>query len=383
MGCRWQPQHPIVFTTSLQGALVTLLIDNDVVAKLITAHGVVDALDKAYRAHAAGEDVSAPRLDFQSSETPHGEAYQLGISVGLGSAGYGCIRIKSDMVFQTIVKGQKRKQKYCVEPGIYMGLLMVFDMSSGALRAIIHDGLIQQMRVGADSALGVRYMAQPDARRLGILGAGGMAASHLDAIAQVRGLEHVQVYSPTAANREAFVAAARERHGFAIEAVDSAEAVFENVDIVAACTNAIGPVVPGHLLRPGVHVTCIGGMLDPAADDAVDVALRFGTADGPTEVTDWAVEDECLSFVGNGRKSGHGGNRRFHHIPRDRRVMFSELLADAGRGRQSPEQITFSERGNIHGVQFAALAGMIYESAKASGLGTVLEDALFLQTIRN
>lgn len=362
---------------------MTLIIDNYAVAKLITAGGVVAALDTAYRAHAAGQDVSAPRLDFQTSENPRGEAYQLGISVGLGSAGYGCIRIKSDMVFQTVLNGQKRKQKYCVEPGTYMGLLMVFDMASGALRAIIHDGLIQQMRVGADSALGVRYLARPDARQLGILGAGGMAAMHLDSIAQVRDLEHVRVFSPTVANREAFVAAARQRHGFVIEAVDSPDAVFDGADMVAACTNAIGPVVPGALLRPGMHVTCIGGMLDTDANAAVDVGLRFGTADGPTEVADWTVEDECLSFVGNGQKSGHGGTRRFHDIPRDRRVMFAELLADPDRGRQSPKQITFSERGNIHGVQFASLAGAIYESAQAAGLGVPLDDGLFLQNIRN
>jgi alanine dehydrogenase len=360
-----------------------LIIDNADVARLISPLDVIETLDRAYRAHAAGQDVSAPRLDFQSPENAKGEAYQLGLSVGLGSTGYGCIRIKSDMVFQTMVGGQRRKQKYCVQPGTYMGLLMVFDTGSGALRAIIHDGVIQRMRVGADSALGVRYMARPDARTLGILGAGGMAETHLDAIAAVRSLQRVRIYSPTAANREALAARARERHGFDIEAVETPDAIFEGADIVASCTNAIGPVVPGALLAAGMHVTCIGGTLDAQADARIDRALRFGTAGGPAEAPEMAVEDECLTYTSGAEKSGHGGTRRFHNIARARRIMFADLLANPSCGRSGPEQITFSERGNIHGVQFAALVGMIFERARDAGLGRQIDDGLFLQSIRN
>jgi len=361
---------------------MTLLIDNHAVARVINIGDVIETLDTAYRGNAGGAFASAPRLDFQSAEGADGTAYQLGLSIGLGPR-FACIRVKSDMVLQEIVGGQRRKQKYCVAPGSYMGLLMVFDVTCGALRAIIHDGLIQRMRVGADSALGVRYMARKDASRLGILGAGGMAGTHLEAIARVRKLEAVRIYSPTEANRAALAREARDRLGLAAEAVDSAEAVFDGADMVAACTNAVGPVVPGDLLREGMHVTCIGGTLDEQANRRVDRALRFGTADGPAELSDWAFEDECATFAQGGRKSGHGGTRRFHDIPRDRRVMFADLLADPSQGRISDAQITFSERGNIHGVQFAALAGLIWERARDAGLGTELPDSLFLQSIRN
>lgn len=362
---------------------MTLLIDNDAVAQLITPREVVEALDAAYRAHAAGRDVCAPRLDFQSAENAAGEAYQLGLAVGLGSGRYACLRIKSDMVFQETVEGRKRKQKYCVRPGTYMGLLLVFDMTDGALKAIMHDGIIQKMRVGADSALGVRYMARADARVLGILGAGGMARAHVDAIAEVRTLQHIRIFSPTPANREALAAYARDEKGLDAIAVDSPAAVFDGADIVSGCTNAIGPVIPGAALRPGMHVTCIGGSLDEAANARVDVAMRFGNAPAPVGFDGWAFEDESLNFAMGGRKSGHGTAQRFHDVPRDRRIMFADLLLDADRGRTSAAQITFSERGNIHGVQFAAVAGMLFERAQAQGLGQPLDPAMFLQSIRN
>lgn len=362
---------------------MTLLLDNTAVARLIDPAEVVEALDTAYRAHAAGRDTCAPRLDFQSAEAPDGKAYQIGLALGLGAGRYACLRIKSDMVFQETVGGRKRKQKYCVRPGTYMGLLLVFDMTDGALKAILHDGIIQKLRVGADSALGVRYMARPGAKVLGILGAGGMARAHVEAIAAVRPLDEIRIYSPTAANRESLADWARSARGLNARAVDSTEAAFDGADIVSGCTSAIGPVIPGELLRPGMHVTCIGGTLDAAANARIDRALRFGTAPAPLGLEGWGFEDESLNFAIGGRKSGHGTTQRFHDIPRDRRLLFADLLADPGRGRQDDGQITFSERGNIHGVQFAAVAGMIFERAQAQGLGQSLDPALFLQSIRN
>jgi hypothetical protein len=66
-----------------------------------------------------------------------------------------------------------------------------------------------------------------------------------------------------------------------------------------------------------------------------------------------------------------------------RRLAFKDVLTDPTRGRTSRDQITFSERGNIHGLQFAAVAGLIYEAALITGCGQTLPDALFLQSIRN
>jgi alanine dehydrogenase len=362
---------------------MTLLIDNAMVADLLSPLAVVEALDAAYRAHAQGRDVCAPRLDFQSAENDRGQAYQIGLALGLGSGGYACLRIKSDMVFQETVDGRARKQKYCVQPGTYLGLLLVFDMANGALKAIVHDGLIQKMRVGADSALGIRYLARPDARILAILGSGGMARAHVDAIAEVLALEQIRIFSPTQANREALAAYAREEKGLDAIALASPEAALEGADMVSGCTNAVGPVISGTMLRPGMHVTCIGGTLDAQASAKIDIALRFGMAPAPVGFENWSFEDESLTFASGSQRSSHGTTRRFHDVPREKRIMFADLLADQAYGRREDSQITFSERGNIHGVQFAALAGLVYQRAVAQGAGLPLDPAMFLQTIRN
>lgn len=360
-----------------------LLLDNDTIEPLIQPSEFISALDGAYQALARNESCCPPRIDLQSLPQSDHSNYQLGLAAGVGASGYAALRIKSDVIFSREVGGLRRKEKYCVREGTYFGLVLVFDARDGGLKAILHDGLIQKMRVGADSALGVRYMARAEACTLGILGAGGMARTHVDSILAVRPIDKVKVYSPTLENRKAFAREIEERHGVRAEAMEAPEEVYRGADIVSSCANAIGPMIRGRHLEPGMHVTCIGGTLDAAANERVDAALRFGNATAPAEMGDWAVEEECLTFAASGQKSEHGAGQRFADVPRERCILLKDLLEDPARGRRRPEDVTFSERGNIHGVQFAAVAGLIYERARDLGVGKDLPDSWFLQTIRN
>jgi alanine dehydrogenase len=359
-----------------------LLLDNSAIAPLLVPAEMIALLDKTYRAHAAGEGVCAPRIDIQAPSASDATNYQLGLAAGM-SGRYGALRIKSDMVFESVVGGRRRKEKYCIKRGTYMGLVLLFDTESGELLAILHDGLLQQMRVGADSALGVRYLAREDTASLGLLGSGGMARTHVDAMCEVRPIRRVRIFSPTRENRERFARELREMRELDAEAVDTPEAVYAGADVVASCASAIGPVIFGRHIEPGIHITCIGGTLDAEANARVDIALRFGEATPPVEIIPWDFHDECLSFTAGGRKAAHGGARRFAEVPPERRLTFRELLADPARGRTKADQITFSERGNIHGVQFAAVAGLVYEKARAAGVGLPLATQLFIQSIRN
>ena len=361
---------------------MTLLLDNNDLEPMISASEFIGSLDAAYRSFSGGEGVCAPRIDVQSGETIPDMNYQLGLAVGM-SGKYAALRIKSDVVMRQLIDGISRKNKYCVEPGTYMGLVLLFDRANGGLLAILHDGLLQKMRVGADSALGVRYMARQDACVLGILGSGGMARAHVAAIASVRKLERLQIFSPTRGNREAFAAEMAEKHGISAVAVDTPEAVYSGADIVSSCASAIGPVIFGDHLAPGMHITCIGGTLDAVANAKVDKALRFGLAPAPSELPDLYFEEECLTFAEAGGKAKHGGTGRYAAVPANRRISFAELLADPDRGRAHAGDITFSERGNIHGIQFAAVAGLLFERAQAAQIGQELASDLFLQSIRN
>ena len=67
----------------------------------------------------------------------------------------------------------------------------------------------------------------------------------------------------------------------------------------------------------------------------------------------------------------------------DRRVTLADLIQRRSKGRTSPNQITYSERGNLQGAQFYAVAGKVYELAKKARLGREIPTEWFLQDVRD
>src|SRR5581483_9088578 len=77
------------------------------------------------------------------------------------------------------------------------------------------------------------------------------------------------------------------------------------------------------------------------------------------------------------------GRRRHGNTLPDRRVTLADLVSGKVQGRTSSEQITYSERGNLQGAQFHAVAGKVYELAKQAGVGREIPTEWFLQDIRD
>jgi len=154
---------------------------------------------------------------------------------------------------------------------------------------------------------------------------------------------------------------------------------------VCECTDAAQAVVMGRWLEPGVHVTNIGGHFDSEVYDRVDVSLRLGTAPAPVGLPEWATERSSITYAaGPGATDveqttkGHRRDGRFEKV-----VALEDLLAEREQGRTSSEQITHSTRGNVQGAQFFAVAGAVYEAARAAGRGRELPTEWFLQDIRD
>src|SRR2546429_413351 len=82
------------------------------------------------------------------------------------------------------------------------------------------------------AALGARR----DAAELAILGAGVQARTHLEAIAAVRPLRRVRVWSRNPQHAADLVKASAGRFGVSIEAVPTAEAAVREADVVATVT---------------------------------------------------------------------------------------------------------------------------------------------------
>ncbi|MEM9641003.1 MAG: ornithine cyclodeaminase, partial [Pseudomonadota bacterium] len=57
------------------------------------------------------------------------------------------------------------------------GAMVLFDETYGEVRAVIDSALVTKWKTAADSLLGARLLARPDAATLTIIGAGSVAAS--------------------------------------------------------------------------------------------------------------------------------------------------------------------------------------------------------------
>lgn len=235
-------------------------------------------------------------------------------------------------------------------------LVNLYDVETGRLLAILEAGRLGQLRTGAASGVATDYLARKRAAILAVIGSGYQAESQLEAIAQVRVLEDVRVYSRTASRREAFARDAAQTSGLPVRAVASVEEAVQGADILAIITNASKPVVTGGLLEPGMHINAAGsnGVLRAELDaQAVSRADRIFT-DDPAQAR---FESGDLIQAYERNQLDWAGVR-----------PLADLVAGVTAGRQSADEITLFES---HGIALwdVALAAVAYERARAQGKG--------------
>jgi alanine dehydrogenase len=362
-----------------------LLIDNDCVARVLTMHDCIDVQARAFAGLIDGSSIGRPRIDTYVACARDDGYYRFG-SVDGATDGVLAVRLKSDMMVWPRDGGTE--QKYCVEPGTYCGLVVLFSTEDGAPLAILNDGHLQHMRVGGAAGLGTRLLAREDSRTLGMIGSGGMAETFMDAITAVRKIERVRVYSRSADNRHRFAQRMRERLGIDVMATDTPEDAVRGADIVATCTDSMTPVLNAAWLEPGMHVVA----LTPREFDAevvrrFDVTIVQGREPMPMDESErfsQRVSGSPNAFIG-----GTVEERKRLPVSKGARVdtsrwpLYTDVMSGAAPGRANNRQITFYYTVGNWGVQFAAVGGHVYREAVRQGLGMQLRSEWFLQSIRN
>ncbi len=367
---------------------MTLILSNDDVKSVLTMEITMKALEEAYQQIARREAVCRPRVDIQIPTNDPQKMYQWGTMEGGSISGYFAIRMKSDVVYEQEYEGARTQEKYCVRPGKFCGLILLINIHNGEPLALINDGYLQHMRVGADSGIGVKYMAREDARVVGMIGSGGMARSHADSFLLARKIKKIQVYSPTKAHREEYAKEIKERLGIEVVPLDNPQDVYKGADIIAGCTDSAIPIVIGKWLEEGTHITCVGGKPDEETLKRIEVSLRLGNAPAPWGLPEFSLPDEYITYAAMpdenaAFKMKRKGKRAHGVIAEDRAVFLADLLSRRKKGRTSPKQITYSERGNVQGAQFFAVAGKVYELAREKRLGREIPTDWLLQDIRD
>ena len=234
--------------------------------------------------------------------------------------------------------------------------MTLFDTQTGTPVALIDGAEITRIRTAAASALAARALSRSDSRSHGILGAGVQAASHLEALACVRPIEHVVVWARDHDKARRFASEQSDRHGLVVTAQESAEKAAA-CDIVSVVTNSAEPVLRGAWLRPGCHVSLVGSHeaehreadSEAVARAAVYVDSRRGAL---------SEAGDLLIPMAEGRISAS-------HIAGE----IGEVLEGAAPGRVDASQVTlYKSLGIVAQDLFAA--EFVLRQAQSQGAGS-------------
>jgi ornithine cyclodeaminase/alanine dehydrogenase-like protein (mu-crystallin family) len=357
---------------------MTLILSNDDVGRLLTMPDCIEALEGAYRDLGRGQGVSRTRSDSIVPTTRDDKAlYSLKSMDGVvPSLGVGAVRINSDILTWPKVGNSMRRVKVPAAPGNrYTGLVLLFSTENGEPLAILPDGVMQRIRVGAANGLGAKYMARADAHSIGILGSGWQAGTQLSAACAVRDIRSIRCYSPNKDNRTAFAAEASAELSIEVVPVDSPEAAIVGADIVMCATNSVDNVFFEPYLEPGMFITSI-----KRPEISADVLRRADRVALHTHV------DRPILTVTEGlevpehhdaeRGWGVAGDIDFQALP-----TLPQLILGDAIGRGSDREITCFLNNLGLGYQFAAAGAVVYKRAKEQGVGHELPTDWFTEDV--
>lgn len=311
----------------------TLLLRESDVHALIGMPEAIEAVTLAFHEQAQGTGINEPRRRVRQ---PKGTLHMMGGAL--------------------LKRGYWGLKAYTATREAVRFLVHLYDVTSGALLAIIEADLIGQLRTGAASGIATRLLAHPDAGVLALFGAGFQAESQLEAIAAVRQLREVRVYSRTPANREEFATRMGSNLGLSIYPVETPSDAIAGADIITTITNAMGPVFTGTEIVPGTHINAAG------SNAAIRVELDLNTIRRAAPIF---TDDLAQTRIESGNMIT--ANER-NALDWARVRPLADLVAGLCVGRTDPHQITLFES---HGLAIwdIALAATVYERAREKGLG--------------
>jgi ornithine cyclodeaminase len=240
----------------------------------------------------------------------------------------------------------------------HLATITLLDPETGRPLALLDGRYITEARTAAVSAASARAMARPEASTLAILGSGVQARSHLEALALVRELREVRVYSPTREHRERFAREAAGRLGgrTIVRAVESAAEAVRGADLVALVTSSRAPVVERSWIAEGAHICAVGAcrpdMREMDSALVVDARLVVDSREAALAEAGDIVIPMAEGRIGPDHIAGELG----------------DVLAGRVAGRTSPREITLFKSLGL-AIEDVAAADLAYRRAVAAGLG--------------
>jgi ornithine cyclodeaminase/alanine dehydrogenase-like protein (mu-crystallin family) len=326
----------------------------DVAALALTDDEILAAVEAGLRAQGEGRTVIEPRMHLLPGRTGDGAEIRghfnvlRGYVAPLALAG---VKVVSDYV-----------DNYRVGLPSEMGLLNLFEPTTGRPVAVIDAAGLTDMRTGAVTALGAKYLARKDSRILGHVGARGTAYWNVRLLDRLFDFDEIRVHSRRPESRDAFAARLSKDLGKPVVATADWESCVRDADIVveASRLEKPTPMLRTGWIKPSAFVVPYGTM------SAVELSL--------TDIMDKLVVDDWGQC-----KAGMFGSLRAH-VDAGRlseatlHAELGEIVAGKKPGRErDDETILLWHRGLS--LSDIALGAAMLDKAARLGVGQTLRYA--------
>tara|TARA_B100001123_G_scaffold383024_1_gene454626 strand:+ start:419 stop:1516 length:1098 start_codon:yes stop_codon:yes gene_type:complete len=351
----------------------TLLIDNDVAARVLKMEDALISIESAFQELADGMAAFQPRTDLWSPTARDGDYYRWGSMVGaISSPPTLAFRFKSDVITWTETDEGLTEDWHTVRAGKLGGIILLVDTTDGHLLAIMNDNHIQHIRVGATVGVAAKYLSREDSEVLGILGSGQMARVYAEALSIVRPIKEIRIYSRSEIRRKKCAEELSQKLGIRVFATDTPDEALANVDIVATCTNAARPVYHERFLKTHRPGTFIVNVRPDEMDDETPNLVDKVVVTAKTGLFDYVLGSQKDR---DSRPLDRYYRRRYVNVDRP---TLSEIVSGQNPGREHKTQVIFYDMMSA-GIQFAAVGRIVYEQAKTLGAGVPIPGDWFLQ----
>ena len=240
-----------------------------------------------------------------------------------------------------------------------IGMIVLNSVKSGVPLVVMDGTIVSAMRTGAVTGVAAKYLARPESEIVGLIGAGVQNRTQLLAVlTAIPNLKRAVVMDLSLDRARTFARDVSVQLGLPVDIEEDAERVARQSDILITATTSPDPVVQEDWWPEGCFYALVGSYNECTL--------------GLIQQADKVVVDNWDEIVHRGTQS----LARMHLTGRfskdDLHAHMGEVVIGKKVGRTSvSERIHFCAVGM--GIEDVAVATLIYNRAKAEGLGQTLE----------
>jgi ornithine cyclodeaminase len=281
----------------------------------ITEDEILAAIEAGLASQGRGETVIEPRVHLEPG-VAHGHFNVLrgAMKAPIDSAG---VKIVGDFV-----------ENYKLGFPSELAVLVLLDPRTGAPKAILDASSITDMRTGAVTAIGAKYLARKNAKILGHIGARGTAYWNVRLLDHLFDFDEIRVHSRREESRRSFAERLARDLGKPVIATEDWKACVEGADIIVEASRLLEPtpLLKTEWIKKGAFVVPYGTM------SAVELSL--------TDIIDKLVVDDWGQC-----KGGKFGSLRAHVetgnlSEQTLHAELGQIVAGKKHGRESDAETT-------------------------------------------